>query len=230
MSNIIIVILVFMVVYPMFTTNKNTSLQVANSEYNGVIFAGDKNSKNVSLMINVYLGNEHLEKMLDILKKYEVKTTFFIGGSWAKDNERLLKRIFDEGHEIGSHGYLHKDHSKLSYEDNLTEIQVCHEIIKTKLGIEMELFAPPSGAYSSNTTKAATFLGYKTIMWSKDTIDWRDNDSSVIYNRAVTNMCGGDLVLMHPTSGTAQALEKIILHAKKHNFCITTVSKTLGLK
>lgn len=204
------------------------NLSVSNSEYKGVIFAGDKKSNNVSLMINVYWGNDSLVKMLDILKKHEVKTTFFIGGSWAKDNEALLKRIFDEGHEIGSHGYLHKDHSKLSYEDNLTEIQVCHEIVKTKLGIEMELFAPPSGAYNSNTTKAANFLNYKTIMWSKDTIDWRDHDTSVIYNRAVTNMSGGDLILMHPTQNTADALEKIILYAKNHNFCLTTVSKTLG--
>jgi peptidoglycan/xylan/chitin deacetylase (PgdA/CDA1 family) len=102
--------------------------------------------------------------------------------------------------------------------------------VKNIIGVEMELFAPPSGAYSSNTTKAAGFLGYKTIMWSKDTIDWRDQDAGVIYNRATTNMCGGDLILMHPTKGTAGALEKIILYAKKHNFCLTTVSKTLGFK
>lgn len=228
MSNIIIAIAVFMVVYPMFMLKNKNTTTVANSEYNGVIISGDKTSNNVSLMINVYWGNEHLEKMLDILKSEGIKTTFFIGGIWAKDNETLLKRIFNEGHEIASHGYTHKDHAKLSYEENLTEIQVCHEIIKTKLGIEMELFAPPSGSYNKNTTKAAEFLNYKTIMWTRDTIDWRDHDTSVIFNRATTNMCGGDLILMHPTKNTAEALLDIIRWAKKQNFNLTTVSNTLG--
>ena len=228
MSNIIIAVFVIFTFLPFGGYEKEVIKNTANSEYNGTIYAGDKSSKKVSLMINVYWGNEHLEKMLDILKKHKVKTTFFVGGTWVSENERLLKRIFDDGHEIGSHGFKHKEHGKLSYTDNLTEIQVCHELVKTKLGVEMELFAPPGGSYNSSTINAAQFLGYKTIMWTRDTIDWRDHDTSVIYNRAVTNMCGGDLILMHPTKNTAEALENIILWAKKQGFELVTVSKTLG--
>ena len=66
-------------------------------------------------------------------------------------------------------------------------------------------------------------------MWTRDTIDWRDHDTSVIFNRAVTNLCGGDLILMHPTKNTAEALENIILQAKKQGFELVPVSKTLGL-
>ena len=229
MSNIIIAISVIFTFLPFGAYEKEVTKDTANSEFNGTIYAGDKSSKMVSLMVNVYWGNEHLEKMLDTLKKYNIKTTFFVGGTWALENERLLKRIFDEGHEIGSHGYKHKEHGRLSLADNLTEIQVCHEIVKTKLGIEMELFAPPGGSYNANTIKSAESLGYKTIMWTRDTIDWRDHDTSVIYNRAVTNMNGGDLVLMHPTKNTAEALENIILQTKKLGFELVTVSKTLGL-
>jgi peptidoglycan/xylan/chitin deacetylase (PgdA/CDA1 family) len=111
----------------------------------------------------------------------------------------------------------------------LTEIQTCHEIVKEVLGIEMELFAPPGGSYNSNTIKAAEFLNYKTIMWTRDTIDWRDHDAALIYNRAVTNMMGGDLILMHPTENTADALSDIIDYAKSHNFELVTVSENLGL-
>ena len=228
MSNIIIVSFVIFSFLPFYCQRQEIVKDAANSEFNGTIYAGDKSSNMVSLMVNVYWGNEHLEKMLDIFKKHNVKTTFFIGGTWANENDKLLKRIFYEGHEIASHGYKHKEQGKLSYTDNLTEIQVCHEIIKTKLGVEMELFAPPGGSYNSNTVKAGEFLGYKTIMWTRDTIDWRDHDTNVIYNRAVTNMSGGDLILMHPTKNTAEALEGIIEYAKNHNFSLVTVSKTLG--
>ncbi len=211
-----------------FTRNVDELSETANSEYNGTIYAGDKKSNKVSLMINVYWGNESLEKMLDILDKQSVKATFFVGGVWVKENPELLKKIHSKGHEIASHGYKHKEHGKLDYTTNLTEIQTCHEIVKEVLGIEMELFAPPGGSYNSNTIKASEFLNYKTIMWTRDTIDWRDHNTSLIYNRATTNMSGGDLILMHPTENTAEALTKIILYAKKHNFKLVTVSENLG--
>lgn len=228
-SNLVLGSLVALVFISCFfvKNSKNTTL-TANSEYNGTIYAGDKNSKYVSLMINVYWGNEPLTKMLEILDKYNVKTTFFIGGTWAKENPELLKTIYAKGHEIASHGYKHKEHGKLGYTENLTEIQTCHEIVKDILGIDMELFAPPGGSYNSNTTKAASFLNYKTIMWTRDTIDWRDHNSSLIYNRAVTNMNGGDLILMHPTDNTAEALTNIICYAKNHGFELVPVTRTLG--
>ena len=92
----------------------------------------------------------------------------------------------------------------------------------------MELFAPPGGSYNLNTIKSAEFLGYKTIMWTRDTIDWRDHNTSLIYNRAITNLSGGDLILMHPTENTLEAFSNIIEYAQSHNFNIVTVSETLG--
>ena len=229
-SNIVIFSLILVVCVSCFFSKSSTDVsQTANSEYNGTIYAGDKNSKNVSLMINVYWGNEWLVKMLDILDKRSVKATFFVGGSWVKENPKLLKQIYAKGHEIGSHGNTHKEQGKLDYTKNLTEIQTCHEIVKDVIGVEMELFAPPGGSYNQNTIKATNFLGYKTIMWTRDTIDWRDHNTSLIYNRAVTNMNGGDLILMHPTENTAEALSNIISYTKKQGFNLVTVSENLGL-
>lgn len=221
--------LVVVCVFSFFLKNKE-DVAVSNSEYHGTIYAGDKNSNKVSLMINVYWGTEYVSQMLDVLKKHNIKTTFFVGGTWVKENQAMLKRIYEGGHEIASHGYSHKEHGKLDYTSNLTEIQKCHEIVNEYLGISMELFAPPGGSYNDNTIKATSFLGYKTIMWTRDTIDWRDHNTSLIYNRAVTNMCGGDLILMHPTKNTLEALTNIISYAKNHQFEICSVSETLNLK
>lgn len=227
--NVSIVIVLLVCVLTGFMASRKLVSVASNSEYNGTIYAGDKNSDKISLMINVYWGTEYVEMMLDILQKYNIKTTFFIGGTWAEENPNLLKRMYNAGHEIGSHGYSHKEHGKLSMEGNITEINKCHEIVKKILGIEMELFAPPGGSYNKATTTSATNLGYKTIMWTRDTIDWRDHNTNLIYNRAVTNMCGGDLVLMHPTANTVEALSQIIEYAIGHGLKPVPVSETLGL-
>lgn len=202
---------------------------IPTSAISGVYYNGDKSSKNISLMINVYWGTEFLDDMLDILDRYNVKTTFFIGGTWAVLNEDYLIKIHQKGHELANHGYHHKDHDKLDEEGNLNEISTTHTIIKELLGVEMELFAPPSGAYDKLTVSCANSLGYKTIMWTRDTIDWRDHDANLIYNRAIKNAGGGDLILMHPTQSTVEALPRIIEHLQAKGFNLTTVSQTIGI-
>lgn len=191
------------------------------------IYNGNKNSDKVSLMINVYWGTEYIEQILTILKEYNIKTTFFVGGIWVEENQATLKNIKNNGHEIGNHGYLHKDHSKLDESSNKQEIQACQNIVKSTTGIEMTLFAPPSGAYSDLTINAAESLNMQTIMWTRDTIDWRDKNAELIYNRAVKNVAGGDLILMHPTEKTVEALPKIIETILTKNLKITTVSETI---
>ena len=193
----------------------------------GVYYNGDTTSNKVSLMINVYWGTEYLDDMLKVLEEKNVKTTFFIGGTWAVLNENMLKKIDEHGHELANHGYKHKDHDKLSEKDNMTEISNTHTIVKELLGKEMNLFAPPSGAYNKVTVASASNLGYKTIMWTRDTIDWRDHNTQLIYDRAVKNAKGGDLVLMHPTKNTLEALPKIIDTLQSKNLQVTTVSDTL---
>lgn len=198
-----------------------------SSVINGAYYSGDKSGKNASLMINVYWGTEFIDGILKVLEEKEVKTTFFIGGTWAVMNEQCLKKIKDEGHEIANHGYHHKDHDKISEQENLKQIKNTHTIVKELLGVEMNLFAPPSGAYNKTTVKAATSLGYKTIMWTRDTIDWRDHDANLIYERAVKNAAGGDLILMHPTEATLSALPRIIDNFKEKGLNLTTVSETI---
>ena len=173
------------------------------------IYAGS-NENAVGLMFNVYSGTEYIPDILQTLKDNGAYATFFIGGVWAEKNADALTDIAEYGMEIGSHGYFHKDHSKLGYKANLEEMDVAHKLIKSITGTDVRLFAPPSGAYSSATLDAAEDMGYSTILWSKDTIDWRDHDTRLIYDRATKNISGGDLVLMHPTENTAEALPEII--------------------
>lgn len=192
-----------------------------------VIYSGDTNKNDVCFMINVYQGSEYVRNILDVLDIYNVKTTFFIGGSWAVKNIDLTKEIYTRGHELGNHGFYHKDQNNLSFEENIQEIKMCHEVVSKNLGIEMTLFAPPSGAFNLATVDAAESLGYKTIMWTHDTIDWRDQDADLIFNRATKNLSNGDLILMHPTAKSVQAITGIISTSLNNGFNPTTVSNCL---
>lgn len=182
----------------------------------------------VSLMINVYWGTEQVLGILDVLDEYEAKATFFIGGSWADDNVACLKEIKERGHEIGTHGYFHRDHDKLSYDENVEEIRRSVEFISLAADVPVTLFAPPSGAYNDDTLDAAENLGLKTILWSKDTIDWRDKDENLCFRRATENVGGGELILMHPMAHTLAALPRILEYYKAHSLRTVTVSENLG--
>ena len=187
----------------------------------------EEEAEGVSLMFNVYWGTDEVYRILCILSEYNAKASFFIGGCWADDNVDCLKAIYNAGHEIGNHGYFHKDHTQLTLTDNQQEINRCNQFIQLSIGIKPTLFAPPSGAYNNDTVEAATALGMKTILWSKDTIDWRDKNAALIYSRATKNIKSGDFILMHPIKETADALPDILKFYQKNGLKSVTVSQNL---
>lgn len=220
----IVIVAMFLTLIGLSFSNAQALTVSADSR---VIYSGDSSKNNVSFMINVYQGNEYIYEILDILDIYQVKTTFFIGGSWAVRNLDIVREIYARGHELGNHGFYHKDQDTLDFDANVQEIDMCHKVISENLGIEMTLFAPPSGAYDITTVDAATSLNYKTIMWTRDTIDWRDQDRDLIYNRAIKELSGGDLILMHPTEKTAEALDDILKYTLNAGYTPTTVTNCL---
>ena len=191
------------------------------------IYLGNPENDTISLMFNVYQGNEYVEQILDVLEQNNVKATFFVGGIWVEKNNECFLKIVNSGNEIASHGYWHKDHKNLSDNQQINEILLCEDLVNTLTGKKMNLFAPPSGSYNKNTAILAESLGYKTIMWSKDTIDWRDQDQNLIFSRATKNACAGDLILMHPTKATAEVLDKVIKHYQDLGLIVDIVSKNI---
>lgn len=192
------------------------------------IYNGERGANKISLMFNVYENSEVVEKIADVLDGCSIKATFFVGGCWADDNEKTLQRLVKSGHEIANHGYFHKDHAKLDYDKNKEEIYLTGVIVNALCGATPKLFAPPSGSFSDVTLQAAADLGYRVIMWSKDTIDWRDKDENKIFTRATKNLTGGDLILMHPKRQTLAVLPKIISSILDKGYNIVTVSENIS--
>ncbi len=205
----------------------NAKIQSVNAS-GFAIYKGSTNEKKACLMFNVYEGAENVNEIMEILRKYSAKATFFIGGIWAEKNAETLLSLSLSGNEIGSHGYLHRDHSKMSIEQNKEEIVLSTRLVKNITGFQIKLFAPPSGAYGDATESACKALGLKLIMWTKDTIDWRDKDVGTIVNRATKNINKGDLILMHPKDQTVLALPKIIETYQEQGFELVTVSEAIA--
>ena len=203
------------------------TLPIYGKDTVNAIYNGNRQKNNVSLMFNVYENTGVVNDIITVLNEKGVKATFFVGGCWADDNSQTLERIVKSGHELGNHGYFHKDHKKLNYDGNYQEISLTGEMVTAICGAKLNLFAPPSGSFSSTTLKASYDLGYKVIMWSKDTIDWRDKDTTKIYNRATKDLAGGDLVLMHPKKHTLEVLPSIIDYYLSVGFDVVTVSENI---
>jgi peptidoglycan/xylan/chitin deacetylase (PgdA/CDA1 family) len=224
LSNVIICsVLVCMLVY----LGASSYSYVFSYQNSDVIYNGNRDKNQISIMFNVYWGTEYIESILDTLDMYNVKSTFFVGGKWVEKESEMLAEIISHGHEIGNHGYFHKDQEYLSYDQNYDEIKANHQLVKAIANMDMALFAPPSGSFNKSTIKAAKDLGYQVIMWSKDTIDWRDKDANIIFDRATKNITNGDLILAHPTEMTMKALPLILEYYKINGLIATTVSECL---
>ena len=224
-SDLVIIALIVLVAVVGFYPQAVTPIN-ANENY-GAHYNGNRTKNGVALMFNVYENTAVVEEIIDTLAEYDAVATFFVGGCWADDNKQTLIKILDNGNELGNHGYFHKDHKKISEKANLEEIKNNHDVVKALCGYQMKLFAPPSGSFSTTTLKVADKLGYKTIMWTKDTIDWRDSDVQTLFNRATKNLAYGDFILMHPKEHTVLVLKKILQHLQKINMQTLTVSQSL---
>ncbi len=181
----------------------------------------------IALTFNVFWGEEYISGLLDILKENNVKSTFFMGGMWVKKFPDLTKKIYLQGHEIGSHGYSHPHPDSLSKSANIKEIEKTEGLLYEVTGIKPNLFAPPYGERGPAVLQAAEEAGYTTILWSVDTIDWQRPDSGTIVRRVVQKAESGSIVLMHPTDPTVKALPEIIKRLQEKGYSFVTVSSML---
>jgi peptidoglycan/xylan/chitin deacetylase (PgdA/CDA1 family) len=181
----------------------------------------------VALMFNVYQNTENVEEIKDILGQYGVSASFFIGGIWAEKNRELIFDLYLEGHDIGNHGFKHKLPTKAGPAVTREEIQRTDIVIRSITGEKPLLYAPPSGDHDQRTVEIAQEEGYLTILWSADTIDWRDQDAKLLLSRTQSKLSDGGFLLMHPTPATVEALPQIIEWIFGQGYEIKPVSKII---
>lgn len=176
-------------------------------------------------------------QILDELKKYGAKATFFVIGKRAEKFPELIKRETAEGHEIGNHTYSHPFlTNNRSTESIRSEIAAAQKVIKSISGTAPVLFRPPGGYYHERLVHVSLAEGCLPILWSwhQDTEDWKAPGVNRIVNKVLNNAREGDIVLFHDhvqgSSNTVDALRKILPELSKRGYHFVTVSELLKLR
>jgi peptidoglycan/xylan/chitin deacetylase (PgdA/CDA1 family) len=188
--------------------------------------------KVMALTINVDWGEEYIPAILDALDRGKAQATFFVTGRWAKKHPELLKLMASRGHQIENHGYSHPHPDQLSVGANQEEIKKTESIIEGIIGQKTRYYAPPYGEKGVSGLRAADELGYQTILWTLDTVDWRNDSTPDIIVKRVLNPAirfgirpnkSGAIVLMHPKENTVKALPVILDQLAREGFVLQTI-------
>lgn len=189
--------------------------------------------KKVALTFDDGPSPGYTKSVLATLRMEQVPATFFVLGRKVQARPDLLKRIDEEGHEIGNHTYSHARIPQTTDDELLYEIAMTSFLIRTVTGKEINYFRPPHGKLTFNKRRRIEQLGYKVVLWSVNADDywheWGMRSPESIANRVVTRTRGGSIVLMHDDSRqTADALPSIIKSLKERGYTFVTLSELLN--
>jgi peptidoglycan/xylan/chitin deacetylase (PgdA/CDA1 family) len=157
--------------------------------------------------------------LLDILKKYNVKATFFVVGSMAEKYPLLLKDIYEQGHLVANHTYHHKNLLTLSEDEARLEWQACNNVIKYILNIDTFFCRPPGGNYDRIVLDSASQAGLSTVFWTDNSGDYEKPGEEIIEDKVLYRITPGGIVLMHDgVDQTINALPHIIQRLRENGY------------
>ena len=199
-------------------------------QYNAV-YAGSPEEPVLYLTFDAGYENGHTEKILDTLKKHDVKAAFFLVGNYLQKNADLVRRMVDEGHIVGNHTMTHPDMSAISDPEAFRqELEGLESLFREVTGKELpKYYRPPQGIYSEENLKMAKDLGYQTGCWSLAYKDW-DNSKQPTADYAMGKLLprthNGAVILLHSTSQTnAEVLDQLLTQWKQDGYRFETIDK-----
>lgn len=172
-------------------------------------------------------------QILDALKKYHAKATFFVIGEEAERYPEIIKREAKEGHEIGNHTYRHHFRDGRSPAMLKKELDKSAVVIENLTGTLPSLFRPIAGYYDKEIVETAIENGYNVILWSwhQETRDWSKPGVDNITQNVISDTRPGDVIIFHDAGGdrsqTVKAVEKILETLYENGYKCTTVSDLL---
>lgn len=196
-------------------------------KYNA-LFVGDTTKKRVTLTFDMGYEKQGLTpKILEVLKKHEIKSSFFVTTHWIEKNPELAKQLVREGHLLGNHTVRHKSLPTLSDEEIRQEILGWEEIAGQVTGYKpkYKYMRPPMGEYSERTLKITRELGYTTAFWSVAIRDWLPMGGP---SEAVKGVAGqlhnGAVLLLHGNSeDVVNGLDQIIMKIREKGYQIVPI-------
>lgn len=194
------------------------------------IYCVETDKPQIALTFDAAWGNEDTKQIMEILRKNDVKVTFFMTGGWVGSYPEDVKMILAEGHDLGNHSENHKNMSQISDSEIKDEVMKVHEKVKELTGYEMFLFRPPYGDYDNHVIKDVRACGYYPIQWDVDSLDWKDYGVDSIVNTVCSHkhLGNGSIILCHNGAKyTAQALDTLITTLKDKGYEFVPLSQLI---
>lgn len=228
-QNTIIYLLLILFCTSLIAYNWNSAIAVFSGTKKDLpIYCVDRQDNLVSISFDAAWGNEDTEELISILNKYNVKTTFFVVGSWVDKYPQSVKALFDAGHEIMNHSNTHPHLTSLSAEKIKEETQKCDEKIMAITKVKPFLTRPPYGDYNDKVVGTLREIGHYTIQWDVDSLDWKDLSPEQMLQRIDNKVKSGSIVLFHNAAkNTPAALPKIIENIQGKGFKIVPISQII---
>ncbi|MEO3869011.1 polysaccharide deacetylase family protein [Nonomuraea sp. B12E4] len=166
--------------------------------------------------------------LLDTLKKYNAKATFFLEGQYVKSRPAFVKRMVAEGHELGNHSYTHPDFTKKEIWDIRAEVKKTQDEVKKAAGVEPKLMRPPYGLTNLPISDVATEFGMPIILWTAGSEDWASKNVEKIKKQTMAVAKQDSIILMHDwVKQTVDAMPSIIQSLQKKGYHLVTVSEVI---
>lgn len=194
------------------------------------IYCVETDKPQIALTFDAAWGNEDTKQIMEILRKHNVKVTFFMTGGWVDSYPEDVKMILAEGHDLGNHSENHKNMSQISDSEIKEEVMKVHEKVKELTGYDMFLFRPPYGDYDNHVIKGVRACGYYPIQWDVDSLDWKDYGVDSIVNTVCSHkhLGNGSIILCHNGAKyTAQALDTLITTLKNKGYEFVPLSQLI---
>ena len=225
--SIVTVILLFCIAGTITNGNEAISTSSTNEKLLP-IYNVKTEEKKVALTMNCAWNANDIDSILKILEENNVKITFFMVGDWIEKYPEEVKKIYEAGHEIGSHSDTHPHVNNLSYEENIEEIEKSNDKIEKITGSRTNLYRTPYGEYNTTVLQAAQDKGYYTIQWNLDTLDYTGLTGNEMWNRIKDKLGPGDIILMHNgTEHTADSLGMLLKNIKEKGLEVTKISELI---
>lgn len=196
-------------------------------QVNGLVLSGgrylDPNGPMIALTFDdgpyAPVGN----RIMDSLEQHNGRATFFVVGNRVPSYQTEIRRMHDNGHEIGNHTYAHKYLNKLNAAQIQSQIELCNQMVASVTGEAPKLVRLPGG--NKNSTVLAN-VHYPIIMWNIDTLDWKTRDAAKTVQAVLGRVKDGDVVLMHELySASGDAAVAMIPALVEQGFQLVTVSE-----
>lgn len=207
-------------------------VEFAKTNKDIVYINGPRGKKEVALTFDDGPDGVITSGVLDILKAKNVNGSFFFIGKNIDLYPETVKRAFNEGNLVLNHSLNHLDLSKKNPEVIINEIKGNEEKIYSLINKRPAIVRPPFGAINQQEADQLKKLNCKVVIWSIDTLDWSQKDSSNITKNVLDNLRDGDIILMHSNSdkkATLEALPGIIEGIQNKGYSIVTLDKLLNI-